>query len=63
MTEEQAVLLSKYGFVLEAGLVKHRKTGIVISVEAIEWHPHADDFRAYIVELLRNQCLWKRAES
>lgn len=63
MTEEQKVVLKTYGFHLEEGIVKHKKTGIKIELEKVEQYVHADDLRQYIVELLRNQCLWKRLES
>ncbi|CAM3268124.1 MULTISPECIES: hypothetical protein [Brevibacillus] len=63
MTEEQIIMLKSYGFHVEEGIVKHRKTGVEIQLEKVEQYAHADDLRQFIVELLRNQCLWKRSES
>lgn len=56
-------MLKSYGFHVEEGIVKHRKTGVEIQLEKVEQYAHADDLRQFIVELLRNQCLWKRSES
>lgn len=63
MTDEQRALLEKFGFCLEAGIVKHPKMGIVRKEEEFARCATQEELRAYIRELLQNQCRWKRADS
>lgn len=63
MTDEQRILLEKFGFRLEAGMVKHPKMGIVRKEEEFARCATPEELRQFIGELLRTQCKWQRADS
>ena len=60
MTDEQRTLLEKFGFRLEAGMVKHPKMGIVRKEEEFARHAAPDELRRFVGELLRNHCKWQK---
>ncbi|WP_254457074.1 hypothetical protein [Brevibacillus sp. HB2.2] len=63
MTNEQKVILEKFGFRIEGEQVKHLKLGIVRNIKEFVCHPTPEELQDYIKSILRNQCQWKRGES
>lgn len=62
MTDEQIAILQAFGFCVENGQVKHLKLGIVTDSEEFARFSQAEELRAHIKSLLRNQCQWKRGK-
>ncbi|WP_256973802.1 hypothetical protein [Brevibacillus brevis] len=63
MTNEQKVILEKFGFRIEGEQVKHLKLGIVRNTKEFVCHATPEGLQDYIKSILRNQCQWKRGES
>ncbi|WGV58274.1 hypothetical protein QIH01_22715 [Brevibacillus brevis] len=62
MTNEQKVILEKFGFRIEGEQVKHLKLGIVRNTKEFVCHATPEELQDYIKSILRNQCQWKRGE-
>lgn len=62
MTEEQLAVLEKFGFRAEGEQLKHFKLGIVREKEEFARFSSTEELQAYVKQILRNQCLWKRLE-
>ncbi|MGZ0050056.1 hypothetical protein [Brevibacillus gelatini] len=62
MTDEQLAILKSFGFCMEQGQVKHLKLGIVTDSKEFAGFSSAEELRAHVKALLRNQCQWKRGK-
>lgn len=60
MTEEQKILLQKFGFDVTQTQIVHKKTGVTREIDAILQLHTLAELEEYIKALLRNQCKYGR---